>query len=352
MSSPTLATAQATRAEHPPEDPTMSTTPVSFSSTHWAIGLSLRVESNDQRVHQAALESFGPVIELDETDAVIRLLVHHVDEEPGWTASQPLVRVHSGLFSISASRASTAMGDLRSRTASGFVSETVASNPDFLRAAFLQSAFLQFAQGGSLAAIHTACLAHGDGDISVMLRGESGAGKSTLCYALLRRGWSLVAEDVVFVRTTRDIGTGRVQPEDIELHGLPWSLHLLPDAPFLFPELRGLPMFERPNGELKIGVDVAARFPGQARSVAPLGRLVFLRRSLSGHAVIAPITRDDAQTLLHATAIIDEAQISARHGLWDAFLHTDALLLETGNDPDENAALLEATLFMPASTSL
>lgn len=327
--------------DHPPLDPMLSeTTEVRFSSSHHAIGLTLRVDTNDARIHRAALESFGPVLErVDGPDATVRLFTHHVQETVDWRPHQPLVRNFGQLVTVVSSRASALTIDLATGTAMGFISEEAASHPEFVRSAFVQSAFLQVAQGQSLAAIHTACVWR-DGR-TLLVRGLSGAGKSTLCYAALRRGWSLVAEDVVFIRTRPGADLARLRADDIEAHGLPWILHLLPDARTLFPELADEPAFERPDGDYKIGVHVEQRFPGQARPSAPSGSLVFVTRGTRGVANLREATRGEALRQLRETVILDEAAVAERTGLWEAFLEQPAWVLETGDDPGESVALLD-----------
>jgi len=327
--------------EFPPEDPTLARTPVTYSTHHRAIGMHLRFETNDPRVHAAAFDSFGPFIDPDPAipNALIRIFVHHVDEEPGFRPRQPLVRSHGGTFWIAASRSSVVSGNVWTGEVTGFVSETIASNLDYLRTAFVQSAFLQIAQPRSLVAVHSACLAR-DGR-AIMLRGDSGAGKSPLAYAALRRGYSLVAEDVIFLCSRSGRTDGIIPPDDIEIHGLPWTMHLLPDAADLFPELALHPAFERPDGRLKLGIRIADSFPGQALPHAPFGPLVFVTRSNLTAPRLSTLSRPEALARLESTAIHYERDEHDEHAIWDAFLSHPAYLLETSSDPHANAAILD-----------
>jgi hypothetical protein len=327
--------------DHPPHDPTLAaTTEARYSSSHRAIGLSLRVDTNDERVQRAALESFGPGLErIERPDALIQIFTHHIVEAPDWRPCQPVVRRFGQYATIVASRASAMTIDISTGTSMGFISDQAASQAEFVRSSFVQSAFLQVAHEQALVAIHTACLWRAGR--SILVRGLSGAGKSTLCYAALRSGWSLVAEDVVFIRTRPGADLTRLRHNDIEAHGLPYILHLLPDARALFPELAGEPVVERPDGDFKICVHVEQRFPGQARPSAPIGPLYFVTRGTAGSPSLRNVTRTEALTLLRESVIMDEAVIAERTGLWDAFLEQPAYVLETGDDPDESASLLE-----------
>jgi hypothetical protein len=330
------------RPEFPPEDPTLARTPVTYSTHHMALGMRLRFETNDARIHATAFDAFGPLVAPDraEPDAIIRVFVHHVDEEPGFRPRQPLVRAYDGTFWIAASRSSVVSGSARTGIVTGFVSETIANNADFLRSAFIQSPFLQIAQPRSLVAVHSACIAR-DGR-SIMLRGDSGAGKSTLAYAALHHGYALIAEDVIFLRARSGRTEGRISPDDIEIHGLPWTMHLLPDAATLFPELTSLTAFERPDGRHKLGIRIEDHFPGQTLANAPLGPLVFVTRGNLPAPRLTNLTRSEAVARLESTAIHYERDEDAEHGIWDAFLSNPAYLLETSDDPHANVAALDS----------
>lgn len=328
--------------EFPPDDPTLARTPITHATTHHAIGLTVRVETNDARIQQAAVASFGPVVDADPSmtpDARIRLFVHHVDEEPGFRPRQPLIRSFDGAFWIAASRSSVVSGNVRTGAVTGFVSEKIANIADYLCSAFMQPAFLQVAQPRSIVAVHSACLAR-DGR-AILLRGDSGAGKSTLAYAALRRGYALVAEDVVFLRARSGRTRGKVSPDDIEMHGLPWLLHLLPDAASLFPELANLSTIERLDGRRKLRITIEDRFPGQALARAPLGPLVFVSRGRHAGPRLTALTRSDSLARLESTAIHYERDENHEHAIWDAFLTRPAYLLETSDDPHANAAVLD-----------
>jgi hypothetical protein len=335
----------STASEFPPDDPTLARTEVTHVTDHRALGLTLRFGTNDPRIQQAALDSFGPATEPDsatDPDAQIHIFVHHVDEAPDFQPRQTLNRAFDGLFTIAASRASVISGSSASGRAMGFISQTIAAMDDYLRTAIVQPPLLTIAHAHAVAAVHSACLARNGR--AIILRGDSGAGKSTLSYAALRRGYSLIAEDVIFLRSRSGQVTGRIDACDIELHGLPWHLHLLSDAEALFPELANQPTVMRTDGRRKIALAVNDAFPGQALRSAPLGPHVFVKRGRRDAPRLTRLTRTDALERLAATAIHYEHAEDAEHGLWDAFLSQPAYLLETGDDPASNAAMLDSII--------
>lgn len=320
--------------EHPPHDPTLSRMPADSRLHFEALGYRLRFETNHPQVEYAARESFGPVVEhADDVELTIRILVHQVREEPAWRPSQPLVREHMGICTISSSRSTFVSSSLNEGLAVGFISEQAAGHAEFLRFAIVQGSLFSLVSSRSLASVHSACIWR-DGTM-LMLRGIPGAGKSTLAYAAMRRGFAMIAEDVVYAR---DEGDGMI------FHGLPWIMYMLPDAARFFPELEGQLTVERANGERKIGITVNEWFPGQVRTAAELGPIVFVARSPDDAHRIVPLTAAEALPLLDLTAIEPERRGAAVPRLWDAFLEQPLYRIEVGADPLAAAALLEELL--------
>lgn len=92
--------------------------------------------------------------------------------------------------------------------------------------------------------LHAAAVS--DGGRAMLLAGSGSAGKSTLCYAMVRAGWRLIADDVSFLE---DRSPPRVW-------GNTSVVRLLPDAAGLFPELSSLPPRRLPNGKVKLEVPI------------------------------------------------------------------------------------------------
>lgn len=323
--------------EHPADDPTLSTLIPDRVSNHVALGFRVRLETNDPRIAGAAEPILGPEREVcgESSEIVMRLLVHPVDEPVGWQALPPVIREQLGLFSVTASRATFVHGDSERGTLAGFISPTVADMSEYLQSCIVQSAFLIAINLRVAGAVHTACVVK-DGR-SLMVRGTPGAGKSTTAYIALRTGLLLVGEDVVF---PRQASAGA----PFTLHGVPWMLYLMPDAVRFFPELEGIEPVERSNGERKLGVRVAERFPGQVVEQAPLGPSVFLERSTDGSTRLLPLEREEFMARLQATSIEFERRAARDFGLWDAMLEHPAYRLQVGPDPFEAAEHLLSIL--------
>ena len=131
---------------------------------------------------------------------------------------------------ITAGAANTAVADLLSGQAFGFVTPEMAADEAFVRYAFVDSLAYSLlgARPADSSRFHAACVARGGR--GVVLCGDAGAGKSTLAFACARRGYQALAEDALFLQVGADGG---------RLWGMPWRLHLLPDSQRLFPNWPG-----------------------------------------------------------------------------------------------------------------
>jgi hypothetical protein len=214
-----------------------------------------------------AFENFPPAPAGNEPPLVLKLFVSQdLGEYPPYP---PLVcRSHGHLFYLSVGPENTIVSDLRKGYTFGYLTQRMAADRAFIRYTFIEAAaqsMLGMSRG--YVAIHAACVVKNG--VPLMISGPSGTGKSTLAYACLKNGYQLLTEDSV---------QARISQQGIELWGLPWKLHLLPDNHHFFPELEGLDTCRQVNGELKIEIDVLERFPGGALPHASAGPIVFLER--------------------------------------------------------------------------
>lgn len=297
-----------------------------------ALGFHLRFETNHELVEFAARDSFGPVrdaVEDAPPDATIRLLVHDVPEDPEWTPTQPVLRAQGDHFYIAASRASVVAGDIERGFAFGFISTTQAQHAEHLRSTMVQSPFLWMVTNRTLAAIHSACVTL-DGT-TIMIRGRSDAGKTTLAYAAVREGFSLLAEDVLFVRELED---------GLRVVGLPWFVYLKPDAVRFFPEVACAEQVERFNGETKLALTSREFFPDRTVECVRPGPMIFVERSPEGRNTFTRLGRNEALERLEATAIPMERQMAGDVDLWDRLLEQPAFVFEVGPDPAAAARAL------------
>jgi len=228
------------------------TAPLDQRARYPLLGLPLEFRSNSPAVIAAAEQSFGrwrdlaPELIEQRDPLIVDLIVHPAQANDHCTAPQAqfIQRVHGDCF-IASSGANLLTARKAHGQALGFVTPDLVADNAHFRYNVLECLALLLASWRDRTPIHAGAVAHA-GRVALLV-GPSGSGKSTLCYACARAGLSLLAEDVVYV-DLRD---------RLQLWGNPWRIHLLPDAPRLFPELTDRPVQIQANGKRKLAVDVA-----------------------------------------------------------------------------------------------
>lgn len=259
---------------------------ISLRQTFGLMDEVLQFETNDERLLRAADEAFGrfAIPASHAPPLTVRLFTHQVGGALQSRARhQPTFHIEKHLFTITLGEGNLAAADLRTGFAFGYLTPEVVADTDFVRYTFVEGlALAMLGLGRGYVGVHAACVVK-DG-LSVILQAVSGTGKSTLAYACLRRGWQLLAEDVVFFRAA----------PRLQLWGMPWKLRLMPDAARLFPELGGLTPRLQPNGEAKLELDVEALYPAGTLTHAAPGPVVLLARGLEGAGVLEKLPPPDA----------------------------------------------------------
>lgn len=255
------------------------------------MGETLLFQTNSPLLLAAAEDAFGryPIpAEPADSPLIVRLFVHEPAANPACPPMSPFPRpifhTQGHLFSISVGAQNLGVADLHSGYAYGFVSPAVAADRAYVRYTFVESlglSMLSLARG--YVPVHAACVVKNGR--AVMVQASAGTGKSTLAYACLRRGYHLLAEDVVHVSVTG--------PE-LQLWGTPWKFHLLPDACTLFPELADQQAYLQMNGEWKLELDLETCFPGCADVCAAPGPVILLERGAKGETGLAYLLPDAA----------------------------------------------------------
>ncbi|MES1242355.1 MAG: hypothetical protein ABUT39_12110 [Acidobacteriota bacterium] len=206
--------------------------------------------------------------------------------------------------------------------------------PAAFRSHVLLYAFLSRLRDHGLMAVHGAALVRNGR--AVLLRGPGGTGKTTLAYAGARSRFRMLAEDVVWV----DLRDGLWR-------GMPWHVHLLPDAGQLFPELEGRPAVLESAGKMKLEVDLDTIRPGSAATEARPGPIVLLEREPGPGShldPLAPLALDTALELWRRSPAGTEEDFPGYLDRVRELLQGGAWRLRIGTDLDKALDLLETLL--------
>jgi hypothetical protein len=245
------------------------------------LGLPLVVRSNSPAVIAAAWRSFGHWRGLAKEDIEPReplevaIVVHPADHR----SNQPepfIYRVHGDCFlAASGSNLLTAQRDRG--IALGFVTPELVAEDEYFRRSVLECLAL------ALASRHDRTPVHGAGLLrngrALLLLGGSLAGKSTLCYACLREGFGLLAEDVVFVSTRGGF----------RLWGSSRQIHLGPEVQHLFPELSGIAPKRLANGKVKLAVELPPSLNGSPKPHSGPATVCLMERRPDHESTLEPL---------------------------------------------------------------
>ncbi|HEY4361476.1 MAG TPA: hypothetical protein VGN17_10915 [Bryobacteraceae bacterium] len=232
--------------------------------------------------HQAILYPLGHPVEIrTNSESVLDLARASFDEWPSYFCGAPArfeIEVHEGAapaepprfegppgrFRLWYDDANGGQFDFAERTGRVRVATALVPHPQF-RHDFFVPLVLTALDSIFFTPLHAACVAReGRG---VLLCGDSGAGKSTLSYALARRGWTFLSDDVVHLTPGRQ----RVGVSGSAL------IHLREPSRRLFDELGDVPVGTAPNRKKAMEIDAARQGFRTARH-AIVEKCFFLNR--------------------------------------------------------------------------
>ncbi len=291
------------------------------------MGHALQVVSNSPEILAAAETSFrgyGSGQPNDTAPLICRLFAHPVDDGK---PSAPIFRTDGPRIYQTTGRDSTLVVDRAQGCAYGYFSPSTLANPFFFRWHFLELAVYVMLEWRGFLGVHAGALVRNGR--SFMLRAPSGQGKSTLTYAGARRAFRILAEEVVWIDTQRQLWWGA-----------PWNVRLLPDAKELFPELSSIEPVLQPNGEWKLAVELERLWPGSTTVSVRPGGVILLRRCPGGKTRLKQLDFAEAKRewLTGCTGLEHEAPHYDHH--IETLLKTETYRLDFGDDIDVALELL------------
>ncbi len=315
----------------PTDDLLGHSTDLAYRAACAPLGVSLELCSNSAEVIGAAEQAcsyWDGMNPAQQDQPALRLdIIVHGSAESGALPLPFIFRAYGPTF-VAASGENLLTAQTDRGYGLAFITPALAADGENLRYNVLECLALLLASHRDRTPVHAAAVVRGG--CAVLLVGPSGAGKSTLCYACVRAGFTLLAEDAVYVSLERGL----------RLWGNPGRIHLLPDAPRLFPELADLAPQVQANGKRKLAV--ALRAEQRSAPYVEQALVCFVERAEGRASRCEPVDVDAARALLsHPREPGFDLLRAQAPAVAEALTAQGAYRLSAGSDPRTAVALLE-----------
>ncbi len=268
----------------PATDELGRTAPMAFSAEFPFQGIPLKLQSNSSSVIDSAESLFGiwraldPKLIVPDTKLLIKIIVHNTKKFNTPYAPLTYCIYENHCFGFDGSNLFFTEDDLGIGIA--FVTPEMAGVDDILKYIIMEGMSSLLTMRHDRSALSAGAVVHNGR--AVMLLGRSGAGKSTLCYACLKEGFQIIADDALTVSIKNGVRLWRKTR----------NIHLLPETLTLFPELANIPHQIRPYGRHKIAIDVTSFGDGCMRLCAENPIVCILERNDNANSALEPIESD------------------------------------------------------------
>ncbi len=142
----------------------------------------------------------------------------------------------------------------------------------------------------------------------ILMPGTSGAGKTTLTLALLRQGWDMLSDDMVFLAH----GPAH-EPDGIQVLAFPDAIDVTDATVAFFPELQDWVRRPRGHGWVKHQLRFEAVYGSQFAWSCKPSVLVFPAVVQAAASRLTPMTQDEALLELVPNVLLTEAVSAQRH---------------------------------------
>ena len=302
------------------------------------LGIKLHFETNSQSILDAARAAFGGYGSAQHGNQQFTICLFadpSFNQTPPWP--EPIYRGQRDLFYICVGAENIAVADLDKGSAFGFLSPALVQDTKLLRRTFIEGLAFTMAthgKGATHSYIHASAVARGNKGL--ILSGPAHAGKSTLAYALARKGFHVVADDVVYLRKG---------DQGLTAWGTPWRLRLAPDSIRLFPELNRIAENLDPTHCCEVvEIDLDGILPGCPQPCCVPAALLFLDRS-GGSPICRALDPGEATKLMARDLIFDAREVMEIHQeTWMKLAEKGSYTLRYGEDLDSVVETLERLL--------
>jgi hypothetical protein len=314
------------------------TASLAFEASFPVLGVPMRVRSNAEAAIALAADHFGGWLGLAEAlvdrdcQATLDVVVLPATDDPPPAGLS--YRRHGPVFLAAAGPVQIAVV-LDTRHAVAFVPRQALDDREWFTAHVCGFGLLAATQRTRVP-LHAAAVVAGTQ--TLLLAGHSGAGKSTMAYACAAAGFSVLAEDTVFVA---------LDARPVRLWGQASQIWLAADSPRFFPELAGEPVVVRANGKRRIAARAAMPW-SPTLTTAGDAAVILLERG-EGEPVLTRLEPDRAASVLdHDTTSGFDQYPDERPRLAAWFGTLPAYRLACGASPQQAARLLESLVLQRA----
>lgn len=268
----------------PATDELGRTAPMAFSAEFPFQGIPLKLKSNSSSVIDSAESLFGiwhvldPKLIIPDTKLLIKIIVHNTKKFDTPYAPLTYCLYENHCFGFDGSNLFVTDDDMSIGIA--FVTPEMAAVDDILKYIIMEGMASLLTMRHDRSALSAGAVVHNGR--AVMLLGRSGAGKSTFCYACLKEGFQIIADDALTVSIK----------DGVRLWRKTHNIHLLPDVFNLFPELSNASHRIRPYGRHKIAIDVTTFGDGGVCLCADNPIVCILERNNDADSYLEPIGAD------------------------------------------------------------